>query len=129
LHTFDDGLYLLDGHFNQLRSFYVDVNMILSSDRSVNNTVEIILFDIYDVDTFKKLLKQPKICQRLKRLLDEIHPIVGEHNDPHFIEHMTTIVDVSDVDNVCFNINLTLVISRQQFFFALTENINCNIIA
>jgi len=82
-----------------------------------------------DVDTFKKLLKQPKICQQLKRLLDEIHPIVGEHNDPHFIEHMTTIVDVSDVDNVCFNINLTLVISRQQFFFALTENINCNIIA
>ncbi len=46
LHTFDDGLYLLDGHFNQLRSFYVDVNMIVSLDRSVNNTVEIILFDI-----------------------------------------------------------------------------------
>ncbi|CAM4960791.1 unnamed protein product [Rotaria socialis] len=39
--TFGDCLYLLDGHFNQLRSLYVDVNMIISSDRSVNNTKEL----------------------------------------------------------------------------------------
>ncbi|CAF1016280.1 unnamed protein product [Rotaria sp. Silwood1] len=41
LHIFDDCLYLLDGHFNQLRSFYVDVCMIFSSDRTVNNTKEL----------------------------------------------------------------------------------------
>ncbi|CAF5062357.1 unnamed protein product, partial [Rotaria sp. Silwood1] len=41
LYTFDDCLYLLDGHFNQLRSLYVDVYMIVSSNRSVNNTKEL----------------------------------------------------------------------------------------
>ena len=40
LTTFYDCLYLLDGHFNQLRTLYVDVNVINFMDRrKVNNTV------------------------------------------------------------------------------------------
>jgi hypothetical protein len=49
-------------------------------------------------------VKDIKISSSTNIISDEIHSIVGEHNDPHFIEHMTTIVDVSDADNVCFNI-------------------------
>jgi hypothetical protein len=62
-----------------------------------------------------KLVKDIKISSS-NIISDEIHSIVSEHNDPHSIEHMTTNVDVSDVDNVCFNINLTLVTNHQQFF-------------
>ncbi|CAF3422344.1 unnamed protein product [Rotaria sp. Silwood1] len=36
LHTFDDCLYLLDGHFNQLHSLYVDVSGIFKSVREVS---------------------------------------------------------------------------------------------
>ncbi|CAF4614652.1 unnamed protein product, partial [Rotaria sp. Silwood2] len=38
LETFYDCLYLLNGHFNQLRTLYVDVGVIFSSNRRVNNT-------------------------------------------------------------------------------------------
>ncbi|CAF4153923.1 unnamed protein product [Rotaria sordida] len=38
LRTFYDCLYLLDGHFNQLRILYVDVYVINFMNRSVNNT-------------------------------------------------------------------------------------------
>ncbi len=40
LNTFSDCLYLLDGHFNQLRILYADVSMIVSSNGRVNNTVD-----------------------------------------------------------------------------------------
>ncbi|CAF0968699.1 unnamed protein product [Rotaria sordida] len=39
LKTFYDCLYLLDGHFNQLHTLYVDVGVINFMNRSVNNTV------------------------------------------------------------------------------------------
>ena len=39
LQTFYDCLYLLDGHFNQLRTLYVDVNVIGYLNRRVNNMV------------------------------------------------------------------------------------------
>ncbi len=39
LKTFYDCLYLLDGHFTQLHSLYVDVSVINFMDRKINNKV------------------------------------------------------------------------------------------
>jgi hypothetical protein len=39
LDSFYDCLYLLDGHFTQLRSLYVDVKLIGTLDRRINNKV------------------------------------------------------------------------------------------
>ena len=40
LNSFFDCLYLLDGHFNQLRTLYVDVFVISHFDTKVSNTVD-----------------------------------------------------------------------------------------
>jgi hypothetical protein len=46
VHKFFDCLYLLDGHFTQLRTLYVDVGMIVSMDREVNKTVGYFLISV-----------------------------------------------------------------------------------
>ncbi|CAF2785369.1 unnamed protein product, partial [Rotaria sp. Silwood2] len=40
LDAFTDCLYLLNGHFNQLHTFYVNISVILSSNLSINNKVD-----------------------------------------------------------------------------------------
>jgi hypothetical protein len=37
--SFDDCLYLLDGRFNQLRTFHVKISMVLSSSSRIDNKV------------------------------------------------------------------------------------------
>ena len=43
LKTFYDCLYLLDGHFNQLHTLYVDLDVIGDVNRGVNNIVNYLL--------------------------------------------------------------------------------------
>ena len=40
LNAFTDCLYLLDGRFNQLHTFYANISVILSSNLSINNKVD-----------------------------------------------------------------------------------------
>lgn len=39
VNDFNDCLYLLDGRFNQLRAFYIDVDHILSTTSNINTKV------------------------------------------------------------------------------------------